>query len=1070
MLLAVVAAPVEGVSGQDKIQARVGNHQGYDRAVFDWPGAVGYDVQTDGRAVRVVFEQARDLDIATMARKFASAATDLKTAREGDSAVVSFTLPPRVQLRHFRNGNSIVLDFVRSGANAPPIDPTSARQLAQERNARSSGATPANAVPAQIVPPPPPAVGSRSAAAAPAAPQSPLPPPPTAVSLPSPPVPPASEAPAAPEATPARAAMPLPLAPPPQTVSPARPGPTTAAEPPATRPATAPSAPAPASASGTAEPPPQVIPAPVASAETAPPSLTVGPLPSRATNAEPLLVEVSPSSVGYRLRFAQRELPPLAAFVRDGIVWVVLERRLALDLSQVQARQRELGRADVSIVETPVAATSLRLAPPGRPNVGVLREADAWVVEIGALPTAPARPFEPTVRAHTDGSGGRVGVDMPGVRSAIRLKDPERDDEVIVVPTSVHGAAVPAQRGFAEFSVLASRQGVVVQPLSDLVQVKVLGEGVEISGTSPIPAPGAAQVSGSAVNPRQKLLEIEAWRGAERGFDVHRQALNRAIAEAPPQRRGSERLKLAQFLFSQGYAVEAMTQLRTLETEAPRLAQSAAVRTLRGAAAVMADDIEDADRSLAQPALALSNEAALWRGIVRLRQGANEEASELTMRGIEFAEDYPAPIGPKVLLAMAQAQVAAGRNDDAAHVLEFLKRHQLGDGDRRQLTLLRGRILELQGDVPGALAAWQPLEREGPSPARAEAILARVELLNAAKQIDRGQAIETLERLRLTWRGDRTELRTLLALARIHAENANHRAGLRLLREASALFPTAREAREIANEMDLLFGKLFLDGEADKLPPVQAIALFDEFRDLVPTNARGDAMVRKFADRLVQVDLMDRAAALLEHQIRHRATAPERAALGARLATIRLLDASPAAALQSLAESDAADAPDALRAERRRLEAQALAELGRGDDALARLDGDASTDADRLRVEILRRARDWRGVAAALGRLAGEPPPAGGKLPEERALAVLHRATALALAGDDPALEDLRRRFAAGMETSAYAALFRVVASGPTARGGDAAVIAQQVAAMAPFQTFLQVYRDKLGAPPERRS
>ena len=83
---------------------------------------------------------------------------------------------------------------------------------------------------------------------------------------------------------------------------------------------------------------------------------------------------VAPSAVGFRLRFPSKEPTPLATFTRDGVVWVVLERRLALDVSQIQARQRELGPSDVTAIETPVSATVLRLAPPMRSSVGVLRE------------------------------------------------------------------------------------------------------------------------------------------------------------------------------------------------------------------------------------------------------------------------------------------------------------------------------------------------------------------------------------------------------------------------------------------------------------------------------------------------------------------------------------------------------------------------------------------------------------------------------------------------------------------------------------------------------------------------
>jgi hypothetical protein len=209
VLLLVVALGLPVALGQERVAVRIGNHDGYDRAVFDWPKSIDYDVQADGRGVKVVFDQASELDIAPMLRKFGAAASELKASREDGKAVLSFTLPPRVQLRHFRNDNSIVLDFVRAGARAPVLDPASTRQLVQERVARpqAEAAPPASA--AQIVPPPPPGGTPTPAADAQAAPQPPAP-----VATPQPlplPLPPAVAAP--PATPPASAATAAPIAP-----------------------------------------------------------------------------------------------------------------------------------------------------------------------------------------------------------------------------------------------------------------------------------------------------------------------------------------------------------------------------------------------------------------------------------------------------------------------------------------------------------------------------------------------------------------------------------------------------------------------------------------------------------------------------------------------------------------------------------------------------------------------------------------------------------------------------------------------------------------------------------------
>ena len=47
-------------------------------------------------------------------------------------------------------------------------------------------------------------------------------------------------------------------------------------------------------------------------------------------------------------------------------------------------------------------------------------------------------------------------------------------------------------------------------------------------------------------------------------------------------------------------------------------------------------------------------------------------------------------------------------------------------------------------------------------------------------------------------------------------------------------------------------------------------------------------MIRKLSDRLVAVDLLDRASQLLEHQVKFRLKGPERAKVGASLAFINL--------------------------------------------------------------------------------------------------------------------------------------------------------------------------------------
>ncbi len=984
---------------------RFGTHSGYERAVVDWAASVGYDVEADGRAVTVTFETAEGFAAAPLRRRLGEAVRDLDVAVADGRVVLRLALPPDVQLRHARSGTAIVLDFVR-GAGEPPIDPRSARRLAQERASR-----PAPPAPLQVVSP-------RAD--------------PTAAPTPT-------------------DSTPQPTARTPRPVPAQSPG---AIEPPPPRVSSLLPAPLPAT-------PPVARPLPAA-APVAPPELVAGPLPARAAGADGARLDVTPSAIGYRLRLAHRPAPGLAVFLRDRILWVVIDARLDLDISALSPMRRELGPADLQVIGGVAPATVLRLAPPMPLNAAVARQGDTWTIEIGAAAPAPTRQAEPTLRANPDGSNARVIFDLQGAQGLLRLRDPGAHDEVMVVTSGVAGAALAAPRAYPDVRFLPAAQGAVFVPLAERVQARVQGTEIEISGLRPMILPGQPVPAALIATPRQVLLDPPSWNLPAGAVDLEKQALHRAIATAPPQRRGPPRLALARLLFAQGFAPEALAQLRILETDAPDLAALPAQRLLRAAAALLAGQREEAEASIAHPTLAENDEAAMWRALTR-SDGLDPQAQGAALRrGAAMAERYPPPMATRIWLDLAAAHLAVAQPEDAARYLDLVTEQVLTEPQRRRLVLMRGEVLARRGDVEAALRLWMPLEAGGPSPTRAEATLARVLAQRARDEVSIPDAIETLDRLRYVWRGDAIELRNLKALAQLHGEIGNHRAGLLLLRDALGRFGETDGGRELTREMDVIFARLFLEGAADALPPIQAIALFEEFRDRVPSGARGDLMVRRMVDRMLEVDLVQRAAGLVAHQLQHRAGAGERAELGAKLALVHLIGGQAGQALTALAETEPDPASALVRLDRRRIGARALANLGRVPEALERLAGDDAPEADLLRAEFLRQTRDWRGLAALLGRRIPTAPETGAPLAQEAARDVLHRAAALALAGDLDGVRGLRQSYGAAMAVSDFANLFGVIAAESGSIPLDLATMLERVNAAAPYQSFLQTYRARL--------
>ena len=299
-------------------------------------------------------------------------------------------------------------------------------------------------------------------------------------------------------------------------------------------------------------------------------------------------------------------------------------------------------------------------------------------------------------------------------------------------------------------------------------------------------------------------------------------------------------------------------------------------------------------------------------------------------------------------------------------------------------------------------------------------------------------------------------------MADLYIDQDNYGDALRTLKLSASYFRDDPSVEQVAGRMTEVFAELFLNGAADDLSPITAIALFDEFSNLLPPGNRGDEMIRKLADRLVSVDLLDQAALLLERQVGFRLAGPDRARVGGRLALVHLLNRSPQEALQVLQDTNSGQLTRELQASRRRLQARALTEMSRPDEAIVLLGADMSDESKQLRAEIYWRSENW---AAAANAIADMVPTAerGMALNDTDARLILDWATALTLAGDDRTATRIRQRYLAAMEQTPFADAFDLITT-PRERGlVDYRTVRQQIEQAENFQSFLVEYEDIIG-------
>jgi hypothetical protein len=298
-------------------------------------------------------------------------------------------------------------------------------------------------------------------------------------------------------------------------------------------------------------------------------------------------------------------------------------------------------------------------------------------------------------------------------------------------------------------------------------------------------------------------------------------------------------------------------------------------------------------------------------------------------------------------------------------------------------------------------------------------------------------------------------------LAHLYTEDGRYREAFHVMRSAMLAHPDSDLTRKIQDEAAVSFEALFLGGKSNALPPVEALGLFYDYRELTPIGRRGDEMIRKLADRLVSVDLLDQAAELLQHQVDHRLQGAARAQVATRLAVVYLMNRKPDRALAALRATRTDGLANELRDQRLLLEARALSETGRHDLALEIITDIQGRQATRLRADILWAARKWRDAAEQIELLYGDRWREFAPLSEGERSDVLRAAIGYALGDEAIGLGRLREKYAAKLADTPDRHAFEVVSAPTGADGKEFKDVARTVGGMNTLNSFLRDMRTR---------
>ena len=828
----------------------------------------------------------------------------------------------------------------------------------------------------------------------------------------------------------------------------------------------APTPPAPAATPPT-EPAPK-------SAATAPAAQPATP-PTQAVAAAPTAPEVPPGPVaitvdGKRLDFRFTRPTGAAAFLDAGVMTLVFDTRDTIDPAKLAGLMPKLIEDSTVTREGKVTLVRLRLA--GQPLARVFDNGPTWSLDLGEDAGRPATPVEPQ-RSMDERGQTIVAVPLAGLTGIHWLETGPAGLPVAVATATGPTRLTPKPYQFVEFGLLPTAQGLAVQPHADDVAVRAGTEQVRIGRSgglnvsldigAPLPKPEEKAGKQEAA----PLLDGDAW--ARLRLDNPRErarALMLDITDASRGRKSEARLALARFYAANGLMPEAAGPLNALLADDKAMRGNREALFLRGVIATGMHRHQQALAAFDAGPIKDDVEAGLWRALVEERLNRNAQALVGFRRAESVLDRYPLHLQGEFREAMARTALAQQDIAVAERQIQALADMPRGSFDQEHLALLQARLDDISGRPEAAMNGYKPLFEAKSRPVAAEAQLRAVKLADAEKRTDikPEEAIARLETVSVIWRGGRLEIEALAGLGRLYADQQRWRDAFMVARRANENFTEDPLTSRMHDETAQRFAELFSGSGLGKLPRIETLALFYDFKEFLPIGRRGDEITRLLADRLVELDLLDQASEILKYQMDRRLSGAARSTVAARLAMIDLMNGKPADAVRALNTTRLVELPADVKRARLLLEAKALSDLSRTDQALEMLEVERGPEIDRLRADIYWTGRRWREAGEAYERLLGESWRGDGALGDSERADVMRAGVSYVMASENLSLDRLRSKFAPKMARGADARTFAFITGADRTRAADIREMARATANADTLSDFLKAYRERYPA------
>jgi hypothetical protein len=741
----------------------------------------------------------------------------------------------------------------------------------------------------------------------------------------------------------------------------------------------------------------------------------------------------------------------LAAFQRNGYLWVVEDRdgvKVAPQISGGDPAQKAM-----EFERVPAKAISaFRMKIPNDVKPVATGGGLVWKISLehDGGNSKKALPLKRLLGAENNQAGPSLLWPARSIRRINDIDDPDVGDVIKVAFVEDAPDFAGPQKHYVDFDILPSAIGLAILSKTDDLEMDKAADGVLISRPEGLSISTEKDVIGSGKlstpEPIQtkdnqeinRIYDFSNWQiGQPKNLSDNQRLIISGLGPLTDTKRAENLIGLARLMLSFYYAPEAMGYLDWAQQLVPDMDSNPEFLALRGAAEALSWKPKEAYQDFSSAGLNDITEIPYWKAYTLAKLDDWQQAAKILPNDVSLIATYPLEIRRPFGLTLLEVALREGNLDKSKKILDML------EPDRKDMPLpyasafdyLSGEYARQTGKSDEAEKLWKELSVGPDDLYRARARFALTMLQLANKKITPDKAIDNLEGLRYAWRGDDLEVSINYNLAKTYLDNGEPIKALSMMKFAHDLSPLSEQGKNINADLHQVFKDLFTPDKIKKLSPVDALTVYNEFADLIPSGAEGEAIARQLAERLADADLLPRATEMLGKQVDGSLKGLEGARVAIRLAALQTMDGKADDALKSLDKAEAflkgLPAEDVLPKQHDigLLRAKDFSLKGKPDEAFAALALlPQDEDTLRLRADIAWQGKRWQDAADSLEQLVQKQNISLTRpLTDEQADLILNWGVALYLADNRYVLANLRERYGDAMAATNKAQKFEVV-------------------------------------------